>query len=71
MYQILLQTNNFEFWDQIYQENVFPVEKGKSELYRILHIQISIGTKFQLKLTILNFGPNLHKKSISSPKQKK
>ena len=31
----------------------------KSEYHHhILHIRISLGTKFQLKMTNLNFGPN-------------
>ena len=31
----------------------------------------SLGTKFQLKLTILNFEANLPKKGVSNLKQKK
>ena len=47
------------------------MENGKSIHYHlILHIRISLDTKFQLKLTILIFGPNLLKKGISSMKQK-
>ena len=45
------------------QKKVFPVEKRKSELHHgLLHIWISLGTKFELKLIILRFGPNLPKK---------
>ena len=45
--------------------------KQKSELHRkILHIQISLSTRFQLKLIILIFGPNLPKKGVSSLKHK-
>ena len=48
------------------------MKKKKNEHHHlILHIQISlVGTKFQLKLTSLIFGPNLLKKDISSLKQK-
>ena len=35
----------------------------------VLHIRISLGTKFQLKLSILFFGPNLPENGISSVKQ--
>ena len=37
----------------------------------ILHIEIILGTKFQLKLTILSFWPELPEKAIPSLKQKK
>ena len=43
------------FWAKFAQK-VFPVENKKSEHHHyFLHIRISIGTKFQLKLTILIF----------------
>ena len=35
---------------------------------RILH---SLGTKFPLKLTLLNFGPNLPQRKYSQPKTEK
>ena len=42
--------------DQIWQKRLFPIENRKSELhYWILHIWISAGTKYQLRLTILIF----------------
>ena len=48
--------NNFEFLDQICPRNTFMIKNKKSEHhYWIPHIQISLGTKFQLKLTILIF----------------
>ena len=41
--------------DEICTKKVFSVENGKSEHHHwISHIQISIGTKFQLQLTILD-----------------
>ena len=48
--------NNFEFLDQICPRKIFMVKNRKSEHHHwIPHIQISLGTKFQLKLTILIF----------------
>ena len=48
------------------------VENGKSEQHHwILHIRISLGTKFQPKLKTFIFGPNLPKQGISGWKQKK
>ena len=44
------------FWTKFAPKKVFSVQNGKNEHHRwILLIQISIGTKFQLKLTILIF----------------
>ena len=66
-----LNEKNFDFLDQISPERLFPVESGKKEhRHGILHIQISLGTKFYFKLTILIFGLNLLKKDISGLKQK-
>ena len=64
--QISAQTDSFDILDQIYPKKVFPVKKRKSEHHHgILHIWISVGTKFQRKLTIWVFGPNLPKKGYS------
>ena len=42
--------------DQVYPKGEIPVKNGKSEHHhRILHIRISLGTKFYLELTILIF----------------
>ena len=47
------QTDNLAFWTKF---KVFPVEKRQSEHHHgILHIWISLGTKFQLKQLILSF----------------
>ena len=55
--------------DQICPKKVFLVWSRKSEHHDwILHIQISLDTKFQLKLTILIFGPNLPKNGYLRPK---
>ena len=72
MYQISLWINNFEFLDQICPRKIFMVKNRKIEHHHwILLIQISLGTKFQLKLTILIFWPDLPKKGFSGLKQKK
>ena len=55
-YQISAEIDNFNFLGQICPKNVFSVWNRKSEHHHwILHIRISLGTKFQLKLTILIF----------------
>ena len=59
--QISLQRNfssNWKVWffGPNLPKKVFPVENRKSEYHHgILHIWISLGTKFQLKLIILSF----------------
>ena len=59
--------------DQICPRKIFMFQNRKSEHHHwIPHIQISFGTKFQLKLTILIFfWPDLPKKGVSGLKQKK
>ena len=53
-------------------EQNFQAENGKSEnRHLIVHVRISLGTKFQLKLIILFFWSNFPKKGISGLKQKK
>ena len=72
LYRILLWTNNIEFLDQIYPRKILKFKNRKSEHLRwILHIKISLRTKFQLKLTILIFSPDLPKMRFSGLKQKK
>ena len=71
-YQISALTDNFDFFDQICPKKVFLVKNRKSEHHHwILLIQISLGTKFQLKLTISIFCTKFAQKGISSRKQKK
>ena len=56
LYQISLWTNNFEFLDQICPRKIFMVKNRKSEHHHWNPLlQINLGTKFQLKLSILNF----------------
>ena len=59
-------SDNFDFPEQTFQKRVFSVKNRKREHHHwILHMWISEGTKFQLKLIILIFWTNLLKKSIS------
>ena len=54
--QISTQFDNFNFLEQICPEKVFPIKNKKSEYHRwILHIWISLDTKFQIKQTISSF----------------
>ena len=56
MYEISAWTDNSDYVDQICPKKVFPVKNRKSEhQHWILHIRISLDTKFQLKLKILIF----------------
>ena len=67
-------SSNWQFWffGPNFPKKVFPVKDRKSEHYHgIVHILISLGTKYQLKPIILSFWPNLPKKGISSRKQNK
>ena len=49
-------TSNVEFWGQICPKKIFSVKNDKSEHHHwMLHIRISLGTKFKLRLTILIF----------------
>ena len=108
-YQISVETDDFDFLDQIYLKRVYLVKIGKNwttyefcifEISRyqtsasrikfaskgysqskkekvnsthhwIQHIQISLGTKFKFKLTILIFLNKFAQQSISSWKLKK
>ena len=54
LYQISIWVNNFECLDQICPRKMVKNRKIKHHHW-ILHIQISLGTKFQWKLTILIF----------------
>ena len=75
---ITIEINIFELaclHIQICPKNVFSAQNRKSEHHHlILYIGIStksvfrLGTKFQLKLTILIFSPDLSKKVFSSLK---
>ena len=62
----------FSFFDQYYPKKYILVKNAKCKHHHwILHIQISLSTKFQLKQAIYCFGPNLTKNSISGLIQKK
>ena len=62
-------TLNKHFWilDQICPEKVFRIKTKRIEHLRwILHIRISLSTKFQLNRQFSIFGPNLPKMGIYS-----
>ena len=64
--------NNFESWNQICPERVFPVKNGKSEHhFWILDNAISLGTKFQFRLTILIFLDEICLKRVFLVKKRK
>ena len=70
-YQISASTDNFDFLEQICPR-VFPIKKRKNEHYHwILHVRISAGTKFQLKLIILIFWTKFAQKGYLYSKTKK
>ena len=47
---------SFEFWDHIFPKRVFLVQNRQSSYHNwILHIRLRLGSKFQLKMTILIF----------------
>ena len=63
---------NFSFKDKICPKRIVPMKNRKIEQHhKILHIQISLGTKFQLKLIILIFWNKFAQKGISYLNQKK
>ena len=53
-WQILSETDNFDFLNHIFQKSLFPHKAGQNGHYhKIQHIRISLGTNFHLKLTFL------------------
>ena len=65
--QISLVRNSAQFWffGSDLPKKVVPLENRKSEYHhRILHIWISLGTKFQLKLIILSFWTKFTQKKV-------
>ena len=66
------KTENFDFLNQICPKRTFPVEKSKIENHHwILHIRISLGTKFHLKLTSLISWYRSAQKGYYWPKMEK
>ena len=65
-----LTLNSFEFWTKFAQDRYAQKQK-KWTSSLILLIQISLGNKFQLKLTILIFLTRFTQKDFSGLKQKK
>ena len=70
MCEISAQTDNFDFLDQICRR-YFQSKTESEHHHQIPHIQISLGTKFSLKLKILIYWTDLPKKGFSGLKQKK
>ena len=53
------------FGTKFFQKRYFRWETEKNEhQHLIMHLRIRLGIKFQLKLIVLMFGPNLLKKGI-------
>ena len=60
------------FWTKFTQNRIFAVKIGKSKHHHlILHIQTSLGTEFQLKLTILIFWTKFVQKEYFRSKSEK
>ena len=60
-------SSNWQFWffESNLPKKVFPVKNWKSQhQHEILHIWISLGTKFQLKLIILSFLTKFTQKKV-------
>ena len=71
-YQISASTDNFYFLNQICPRRVFLITNRKSEHYHsILHVRISVSTKFLLKLIILFFWAKFAQKENFQPKKVK
>ena len=68
-------TLNWQFWHFgpiIYQKRAFLIANGISERHHwILHIRVSLGVKFHLKLTILSFWTNFVQKSYFRCRKRK
>ena len=64
LYQILAETEGFDFFDQIYPgfSGLKQKEWTPHIFYIILHIQISLVWNFSANWQFLLFGSNLHKK---------
>ena len=71
-YQISASTDNFGFLEQICPKRVFLLKNQKNEHHHwILHVRISVGAKFQLKVTILMFWTEFAHKGYFHSKTKK
>ena len=71
-YQVSPWTDNFHCLDQISPKRVFPIKSRKSEHdHLILHAQISVGSKFHLKLIILIFWTKISPRTAFPLENKK
>ena len=65
MYQISAETDNFHFLDQTCPKRVFPAKsRCKEHRHWVLHIRISLGSKFFPQQTNLNFWTKYAQKGI-------
>ena len=72
VYEISSWTDNSYFLDQICPKNIFPIKSTKSKRHQwTLLIEISLGTKFQFKLTFLVFWTKFAQKEYFWSKNKK
>ena len=72
MKQVLTNTcNSFENLESTFPKRVVPVQKRKNKWRWILHIWISLCTKFHLKQTNLNFWTKFAQKGCLWTKTKK
>ena len=77
IFELVLVLNiswNGQFWffgSNLPKKGVSVWTRKSEHLHWILLIRISLGAKFQLKLSILIFWPNLPKKGVSRLKQKR
>ena len=70
-YQILAETDHFDFLDQICSKSIFSVIHKKSEYpHWILDTGISLVTKFHFKQTIFYFGAKVAQKGYFWSKTK-
>ena len=71
-YQILTSTDKFDFFDQICTKRRFaPGNKKRESHHWIPHIRISLGSKFQHKVTIVIFPTKFAQKGNLHSKTKK
>ena len=65
-----IKSGNTKMSSGCFEQNLQVKNEKSKHRHWILRHWISLDTKFQLKVVILFFGPNLHKKDISGGKRK-
>ena len=72
MCQVLAYTDNFDFFQPNFPEKgIFSLKKKKSISHLIQYIRNSLGAKFQLKSSILNFWTKFKTKVYFQSKTEK